>query len=57
VVGRECVSPLEEVQCIGLVAARHEVGHLPHRLDKVGVQLKTAIEGVHGLLVAARVVE
>jgi|TARA_B100001105_G_scaffold57398_1_gene43856 hypothetical protein len=57
VVGRECVSPLEEVQCIGLVAAQHEVGHLPHRLDKVGVQLKTAIEGVHGLLVAARVVE
>ena len=56
-VGRECVSPLEEVQRVGLVATQHEVGHLPHRLDKVGVQLKTAIEGVHGLLVAARVVE
>ena len=52
-VGRECVSPLEEVQCVGLVAAQHEVGHLPHRLDVIGVQFEAATKGVLRLLVAA----
>ena len=56
-VGRKRVGPLEELQRVGLVAAEGEIGHLPHRLDMVGFQLKTAIEGVHGVLVAARVVE